>query len=155
MHSQSGDLGRRFRIAVTAILIVGTVVRGSVFLWSQPWTPHHPDEDILPLEALALWEGVTPREVGWPGSTTRLTLSAVHGVQWVVARGGDAWRLRSSPDQALETITTWIGDRYRRPASLYKVGRALSLFTGVLQLCATAWAAAVWFGPLASLIATL
>src|SRR5262249_23624171 len=90
---------RAFRVVPASILIVGRLVRFTVCLWSAPWTPHHPDEDILPLEALALWEGVTPREVGWPASTTRLTLSAVQGVQWVVARGHDAWRLRSSPDQ--------------------------------------------------------
>src|SRR5262245_61170738 len=81
---------RPFRLAVAALLIAGVLIRCSVLLWSDPWGPHHPDEDILPLEAMALWEGITPREVGWPASTTRVLLSGIQAVQWAVARGQSA-----------------------------------------------------------------
>ncbi len=60
-----------YRLALAAVLLLAVLARMSVVTWSDPWGPHHPDEHILPLEALALWEGITPREVGWPGSTTR------------------------------------------------------------------------------------
>jgi hypothetical protein len=153
--AMSSNRRRAFRLALASILLIGTVARGSFFLWSQPWTPHHPDEDILPLEALALWEGVTPREVGWPASTTRLALSAAQAIQWTEARSREAWSVRASPENALETITTWIGDRYRHGAGLYKVGRAVSLVTGILQLCVTAWALAAWCGPVGVLVGSL
>src|SRR5205814_202607 len=114
-----------------------------------------PDEDILPLEGLALWEGVTPREVGWPGSTTRLALGAIQAVEWTFERGHIAWDRRAAPDKALETVTTWIGDQYLHPTALYQVGRTVSLVTGVLQMCAMAWALGQWFGPVGVIVGTL
>ena len=50
--------------AAAAAIIVGVLARMTVLTWSDPWTPHHPDEHIPALEAMALWKGVTPREVG-------------------------------------------------------------------------------------------
>src|SRR5262249_45543852 len=139
---------RLYRAAVVALIVAGALVRGGVVFWSDPWGPHQPDEHILPLEALALWEGVTPREVGWPGSTTRLVLSGVQAVQWLGARGLNAWHLRSSPDKSLETVTSWIGERYVDPTPLYRLGRTLSVLMGILQLCAAAWALSQWVGPI-------
>lgn len=58
------DASVAHRIALAAVLLLALLARASVVTWSDPWGPHHPDEHILPLEALALWEGITPREVG-------------------------------------------------------------------------------------------
>jgi hypothetical protein len=46
------------------VLVIGVGARAAVLSWDDPCHPHHPDEGILPLEAIALWEGVTPREIG-------------------------------------------------------------------------------------------
>ena len=100
-------------------------------------------------------EGITPREVGWPASTTRLILSGTAAVQWVGEEGGTAWRYRRSPDEALKTVTAWIGDRYVDPSPLYRLGRATSVVTGILQVIATAWALAQWCGPAGVAIGTL
>lgn len=142
------------RIALTIVLLLGVVVRGSVVLWDFPWEPHHPDEHILPLEAVALWEGVTPREVGWPASTTRLLLSAVSAGKWIAEQGTVAWRSRSQPERVLTTVTGWIGAQYVDPSSLYRLGRTVSMLTGVLQLIALAWILRGWVGPIGVVVGT-
>ena len=66
---------RRTRIVLALILLAALAVRANFVLpiyWQEPYDVHSLDEHFLPLEALALWEGVTPRELGWPGSTMRL-----------------------------------------------------------------------------------
>jgi hypothetical protein len=143
------------RLLTGAAIIAGILTRLAVFTWADPWGPHHPDEHILPLDAIALWEGVTPREVGWPASTTRLVLSAGAAAQWLAEEGQAAWRLRGEPDRALETVTTWIGNRYVDPTPLYRLGRATSVVTGILQVVATAWALSQWVGPGGVAIGTL
>ena len=43
---------------LTALAIaLGVLARLSVLGWTEPWTPHHPDEHLLPLDAIALWRG--------------------------------------------------------------------------------------------------
>jgi hypothetical protein len=138
-----------------AAILVGAVVRIGVVLWTDPWDSHHPDEHILPLEALALWEGVTPREVGWPGSTTRLVQSMVAASQCVFEEGRAMWAERTQPDRALEIVSAWITRRYVDPRPLYRMGRTISLITGILQLVAVAWALSQWVGPVGTLIGTL
>src|SRR5215467_12016446 len=83
------------RLLTIAAILIGAVVRIGLVWWTDPWDTHHPDEHILPLEAIALWEGVTPREVGWPGSTTRLALSATQAIQWAATRSREAWSVRA------------------------------------------------------------
>jgi hypothetical protein len=138
---------RRLSGIVLAVLLGGILVRLGVLGWSDPWTPHHPDEHILPLEALAMWEGVTPREIGWPASTTRLALSAANALRAATECGPAIWAARQRPDQAAEVLARWIGDQYVNPGALYGVGRLLSLFVGVLQLLAGVWALRQWTGP--------
>src|SRR5258708_23598544 len=67
---QGHDWSRAFWLAIGAAILIGSFARLNLIRWAEPCAPHQPDEHILPLEALALWEGITPREVGWPGSTS-------------------------------------------------------------------------------------
>src|SRR5256885_9996091 len=87
------------RLATIAAILIGALVRINVVRWAEPWAPHQPDEHILPLEAVALWEGVTPREVGWPGSTSRLVISAVAAIPVVAEEGREMWQQRARPDR--------------------------------------------------------
>jgi hypothetical protein len=130
-----------------AVLVAGAAVRASVVFWDDPWGPHHPDEHILPLEALALWEGITPREVGWPGTTSRLILSGVETTRLLVNKGDALWQRRSNPADALGVMTKWIGEQYVDPTPLYKSGRLLSVVAGILQLIVLVWALSQWVGP--------
>jgi len=146
---------RGWRLVTAVAIVLSVVTRLSIIGWSEPWSPHQADEHLLPLDAMALWEGITPREVGWPASTTRLILSATAAVQWFAEEGRAAWQDRHVPDQALQTVTDWIGRRYVDPKPLYKLGRITSVITGVLQVAATAWAIGQWTGPEGVAIATL
>lgn len=137
----------RLNFIVVAVVLVGLLARASIVLWDRPWEPHHPDEHILPLEAIALWEGITPREVGWPATTTRLAMSAASAVAWVAERGQAAWTMRDRPQAALAILTEWIGRQYVDPSESYRIGRVLSVLTGVLQLVALAWVLRSWVGP--------
>jgi hypothetical protein len=140
-------------LAVAAI-VVGTLVRFTSFWWDSPWSPHHPDEHILPLEALALWEGITPREVGWPASTTRLILSGAAAASWALEEG-PAWLPHADMNEnALTAIAHWIGVQYVNPIRLYQIGRVLSIVTGVLQLLALVWALGQWMGPRGAAVGT-
>ncbi len=141
--------------ATLAAILLGAIVRVGVVQWTDPWETHHPDEHILPLEAMALWEGVTPREVGWPGSTTRLILSAVMGSQLLAEEGRGIWTLRAQPDRALEIISTWSARRYVDPRPLYRTGRILSVVAGILQVIAVTWALSCWVGPAGTFAGTL
>jgi len=148
-------LERALRSITIAAIIIGILVRLSVLSWSDPWGPHHPDEHILPLEALALWEGVAPQEEGWPGSTTFLVLSAASAVQYWAHEGSKMFRVRAEPQPALEDVTDWIGSRFVDPQANYRLGRSVSLITGILQLLAAAWALRQWVGPAGVAIGTL
>src|SRR5262245_24839757 len=120
---------RALWLLTIAAIVIGAVVRMGVVVWTDPWDPHQPDEHILPIEALALWEGIAPREIGWPGSTTRLVLSAIAASQCVLEEGRGLWALRSQPDRALERVSAWIGRRYVDPTRLYRLGRTVSIVT--------------------------
>ena len=138
----------RDRWALLAILATGIVLRVSFVVpgvWQQPWTPHHFDEHILPFEALGLWEGVTPREVGWPGSTVRAALSAVYGVRmlWDERRALAAAR---DPEAVLAPVARWSGERVPDAARLYQLGRVVVAAFGILQVVFIAQAASVWLG---------
>jgi hypothetical protein len=152
---QTGRVRRALWLATLAAILIGALVRVGVVWWTDPWDTHHPDEHILPLEALALWEGVTPREIGWPGSTTRLVLSAVAASQCLLEEGGGMWRQRAQPDRALEIVSAWIGRRYVDPRPLYRLGRTISVVTGILQLIALAWTLSRWVGPIGTVVGTL
>lgn len=113
--------------------------------WQQPWTPHHFDEHILSYEAMALWEGVTPREVGWPASTTRLVLSAAYGAQLVAECGREALAA-ADPAAAMSVVARWTGERVSNLESVYPTGRLVSAVIGVLHVAASMAAARAWFG---------
>jgi hypothetical protein len=147
--------GRVLGLLTLTAIVLGAALRISMVSWQDPWGPHHPDEHLLPLDAIALWEGVTPREVGWPASTTRLILSAIAGVQFLAEQGGSTWDDRDDPPKALEGVARWIGVRYADPVPLYRLGRWVSVATGILQLVAVAWALKQWSGPLGVFIGTL
>jgi hypothetical protein len=148
--------GRRLLLAATvAVVLVGGLFRANVVLWSEPWTPHQVDEHILGPESLALWEGITPREVGWPGSTTRLIMSSIAAVQWVADDGTAAWQLRQRPDEALSLVSDWIARRLVDPKPLYKLGRTVAMVTGVLQLMLLVWTLRQWTGPIGVVLGTL
>ena len=136
--------GRGWRRLTLACVIAGVLLRLSFLTWQDPWGPHHPDEGILPLEALALWEGITPREVGWPASTMRLALSVAAANAFAVQAGRAAWQARERPERALETVTTWIGRQYLHRTLLVEIGRFLAFAIGTLQLLATVWTLRRW-----------
>jgi hypothetical protein len=148
-------MSARSRAAAMAVVAIAVAGRATIALWDAPLTPHHADEHILSREAIALWEGVTPREVGWPASTTRLMLSAVHGVQMLVETGPTLWRQRTQPDAALDTIVQWIARRSADAAPLYGAGRGLSILIGVLQVVVAFWAARTWLSPPGALYGAL
>lgn len=141
-------------VALSAVLGIGMAVRLTVFTWQDPFGPHHPDEAILPLESLALWEGVTPREVGWPASTTRIALSAAHAVQWLSSQPTPL-ATAQEPVRVMASMAQWVGARYSDPAPLYRLDRAMMVAIGTLQLAALAWALKQWLGPAATIVGTL
>lgn len=134
------------RWLVLTAIVVGIACRLWVFAWQDPFGPHHPDEHLLPLETLATWEGITPREVGWPASTTMLVLDAGFAVQFLAERGRDLAQMGGHPDRVMDTLSSWIGQHYIDTRSMYVLGRSVSLATGILQLIALAWAAGRWTG---------
>lgn len=144
----------RARLALAAVLLLGVAVRLSVLTWEAPYTPHHPDEAILTQESLALWEGVTPREVGWPASTTRLLLSSAHAVAWM-ADDAQAIAMRHEPTQVMGAMAAWIGAQYADSTRVYRIDRLVVVTIGALQLLAAAWAFARWTGPAGTLVGTL
>jgi len=111
---------------IAAVLRVSFAIPG---IWQQSWTPHQADEHILPEEALALWEGVTPREMGWPASTTRLGLSLVYAVPFMAEHGGE---LRRAPnaEAALEIVSNYIAARWVDSRPLFLFGRWFCAFIG-------------------------
>src|SRR5215216_5687658 len=115
------------RAAALFVLAVAIAARATIVLWEVPFTPHHPDEAILSREAIALWEGITPREVGWPASTTRLMLSAVHGVQMLADTAPTLWERRARPHAALEAIVDWIAHKSAESAPLFRAARAFCI----------------------------
>ena len=125
---------------IAAVLRVSFAIPG---VWQQSWTPHHADEHILPEEALALWEGVTPRELGWPASTTRLGLSILYAVPFV-AEQGSALRRAPNPEAALEIVSRYIAARWVDPSPLFVLGRWFSAFIGIAQVVVMAWALGRW-----------
>jgi len=159
-----GSIIRRMHrgaVAQVAVLALAATLRFSFALpgvWEDPWTPHHFDEHILPYEALATWEGVTPREVGWPASTFRLALSGLYGVQFAAA---EATAVRSAPNaaSAMAVVATWSGARVADGSPLYVSGRTLSALIGIAQVVAATVAARAWLGPasgaLAGIVAAL
>ena len=155
-RSTAGALKRApWHVWLTVLVVtLGIGARASFLGWDAPWTPHQADEVFLPQEALALWEGVTPRELGWPASTARVMLSAAAAGEWVAGNASAAWTSKE-PYAVLDNLAHWIAARYLDPTPMYRLGRGLSLLVGALQLLFTAWAIRRWFGPSAVLWATM
>lgn len=142
-------------VAIAAVLRLSFLYPG---VWQQPWTPHHFDEHVLPYEALGLWEGVTPREVGWPAGPFRLVLSAAYAVRLMADEGG-ALASAQSPEAAMATVARWNGRRVADGAPLYQIGRTLSAVIGLLQVVFAMLAARAWLGrgsmPIAGALAAV
>jgi hypothetical protein len=136
-----------FQAATAVLLIAGVVGRVGFLAWDDRWGPHHADEATLVPQGLAMWEGVTPRDVGWPASTMRIALSAGAGMQWLGERGYEAWQRRRNPPATLELVSNWIATRLADRQPLYKLGRLTALLIGVTQLLALVWALRRWLGP--------
>lgn len=143
------------------MVVTAAALRLSFFVpgvWEQPWTPHHFDEHILPYEALALWEGVTPREVGWPAGPSRLALSAVYAGR-LLADERRALASAESPEAAMATAARWSGRRVADGAPLYMMGRTLSAVIGLLHVVLVMLAARAWLGgssmPIAGALAAV
>ena len=136
---------------IAAVLRVSFAIPG---IWQQSWTPHQADEHILPEEALALWEGVTPREMGWPASTTRLGLSLVYAVPFMAEHGGE---LRRAPnaEAALEIVSNFIAARWVDSRPLFLFGRWFCAFIGIAQVVVMAWALSRWLPAPGAAIGTL
>ena len=140
-----------WRTLTLVAVALGLVARLAFLAWHDPWTPHHPDEIVLPYESLAMWEGITPREVGWPAGTTRVVLSGAFAATAVAQIGGAVWRERHQPDRAMKTLTDWIGRQYVHPELVFLVGRFVSFGLGALSLLAMVWSLHRWTGPLGTL----
>ena len=144
------DRARRVGYAwLVTVLVVAAALRLSFAMpgvWQQPWTPHHGDEHVLPFEALALWEGVTPREVGWPASTTRIALSALYAGRFLREQTG-ALRRAPNAEASLEIVSRYLSERIADPAPLYIMGRWFNAILGILQVLAAAWAVSRWLPP--------
>lgn len=137
------------------MLITAAALRFSFAIpgaWDAPWTPHHFDEHILPYEALALWEGVTPREVGWPSSTFRFTLSALY-LGPLIADQGPALARADNAADAMHLVAAWSGSKVADGESLYVIARSLSAAIGVLHVLLAMFAARAWLGGDAALLA--
>jgi 4-amino-4-deoxy-L-arabinose transferase-like glycosyltransferase len=141
-----------FREAALLVMVIAVMARAAVVFWHAPLTPHHPDEGLLSREAIALWEGVTPREVGWPASTTRLMLGVVHGLQLSADVGSTLWRQRTQPQAALETIVQWIAHRSADSAPLFRAARTLCIAIGVLQVAVCLWGGRRWFDSTGAIV---
>ena len=143
------------RSVVVAAVIVGVVMRLSVF---------HVDRSL----------GTTPsrrthspaRGVGGVGryraAGGRLArfdddTGPQYGVGCAVlgARGQGPASRSTEPEPALEDVTEWIGGRFVDPAANYRLGRSVSVITGILQLVAVVWALSQWVGPLGVAIGTV
>ncbi len=120
--------------------------------WHRPYSTHDSDEQFMLFESLALWEGISPESIGWPGSTTRLVLSVVYAGLFVVESG---FNLPANPGQLFEAIGHWIATKGDDPLTLYVVARWVSVVIGTLQILVAAWAVGRGAGPLASVIAAL
>jgi hypothetical protein len=149
------------RLSIALVMVIAASLRLSFYVpgvWQQPWTPHHFDEHVLPYEAVALWEGVTPREVGWPAGPFRLALSAAYAGRLMADEGG-ALASAQSPEAAMATVARWSGRRVADGAPLYQIGRTLSAVIGLLQVVFAMLAARAWLGrgsmPIAGALAAV
>lgn len=157
-HSPVRSSSEAYLIAVVltaAAIRLSFVVPG---VWEEPWTPHHFDEHVLPYEAVALWEGVTPREVGWPAGPFRLALSAAYAGR-MLADQRRPLLSAANPEAAMATVALWSGRRVADAAPLYTIGRTLSAVIGLLQVVLAMLAARAWLGrgsmPIAGALAAV
>ena len=144
---------RTYSFLLLVAVLLGAALRATFATgpyWQRPYSVHESDEQFLLFEPVALWEGITPGEPGWPASTTRLLLSATYGALFLYESGG---KLDGSPAQAMETIAAWIAAKGEDPTSLYVVARWLSWSIGAICIAAAAWAVRRIAGEPAALVA--
>jgi hypothetical protein len=151
---------RTRRWLLAALLLAAALTRLSYLAWDDPYGPHQADEHFLPLEALAMWEGVAPREMGWPGSTSRLLLSTVYAGRLLLDTGSSL--TQGSLDERLAVVSRWIGAQWADRTALYASGRLVSAIVGMLYLAVTWWALRLWlpwrgayFGTAAAVLSPL
>jgi len=141
-------------VAVVLFALAVRVLPVAFGPWSNPTAVHHVDERILPYEALAAWEGIPPREIGWPAATTRLALSAAYAVD-LVASSYPTLAGATSTTDAMEHVARWSADKLDNPERLFLIGRALSIAIGMCAVIAVYWTAARWTGRKSAWIAAL
>lgn len=147
----------RPRLLLFVILLLASAVRGLCLgegVWHEPFDNHYADEMFLPVEALGLWEGLTPRTLSWPASPTRLLLSFCYLVDLVCARSDvflspGQWSAAAFFDALAERNRQHLEDRTR----LFLIGRSLAVAIGVLQVALAYWALRRWSSPAAGLLA--
>lgn len=145
-----------WRLLNLSIIALAFVVRASCLVaWEEPGGVHHVDEPLLAYESLALWESVTPRELGWPASTTRLALGGACAVTMVAGPDSPLRGSSTSPPDLLAAVARWSRARLDDPAPLFLTGRWVSILLGTLQVLAIGWAARRWASPQAAAIAAL
>ena len=141
-------------LALVAVLALAFCARASfVVTWHEPYAVHHSDEAFLPFEALALWEGVAPRELGWPAMTSRVGLSAAYAVELAVEHPGSFTHPSGGAVGLLLDVEGWVRQRLTDSDRLFAIARWLSVAVGVLQVWLWSWSGRQWSGARVGLAA--
>lgn len=141
-----------------AVLVLAFLVRANFVLdvcWHRPYDLHHTDEQFLPYEALAMWEGMTPRELGWPATPTRFMLSLGYAAQLALTAPPPSADGRMSAPILMDRVAQWSAARLADPQPLVVIGRWLSVVVGVLQVGLAFWAVRRWSSWGAGVLAAL
>lgn len=149
--------GRAVQNGLLALIVLAaaTARLNYIWNWEAPYEVHHIDENLLPYESVALLEGVTPRELGWPASTSRLLLSGCYAVDLLAENASTLFKHRPSITEGMETVCRWSYRCIDNPRRLFQIGRGLSACLGILQVVAAYWAIRRWSTARAGLIGSL
>lgn len=122
-------------------------------LWESPGSPHHVDEIFLPYESIALWEGIKPRELGWPAATARPVYSVIYGLMSLTRATPEITAQISSGNvtELFSTASTLPTHILHDPATFFIVGRIISATFGLLTILSIVWAGTRWGGALTGL----
>ena len=144
--------------ALLALLVIALAVRANFvvdWFWQHPAEAHHTDEKFLPYEALALWEGVTPRELGWPASTLRVLLCGCYAIDLAATHPELHTRGGLRPAAIMDAVVGYTEEAVDDPSRLYAIGRWVSVIIGTLQVLFAYWAVRRWLSPPTGLLAAL
>lgn len=115
-------------------------------VWESPGSPHHVDEIFLPYESIALWEGIKPRELGWPAATARPIYSVTYGLISLSREASGITEAISSGNIAelFSTASTLPTHILQDPATFFIAGRLISAIIGLLTITSIVWAGMRW-----------